>query len=57
VKFGVSEIRSARSAIFETGSRISKSSFENGCTVEIFWNDTNRSKFDSGGNQEETEFR
>jgi hypothetical protein len=27
-----------------------------GITVQVFVNDSNKSKFDSGGNQEETEF-
>jgi hypothetical protein len=29
---------------------------EIGFTVQVFGNDSNKSKFDSGGNQEETEF-
>jgi hypothetical protein len=35
--------------------KIGHRSFEN-VTVQVFGNDSNKSKFDSGGNQEEIEF-
>jgi hypothetical protein len=35
--------------------KIGNRSFEN-ATVQVFGNDSNKSKFDSGGNQEEIEF-
>jgi hypothetical protein len=35
--------------------KIGNRSFEN-VSVQVFWNDSNKSKFDSEGKQEETEF-
>jgi hypothetical protein len=36
--------------------KIGSRSFENVSTVQVFGNNSNKSKFDSGGNQEEIEF-